>query len=531
MTSSAGFRLRGSNPDVLSCIANLSSDEVFTPPDLANRMLDTLEEAWASKHEGANLWADKTVKFLDPCTKSGVFLREITSRLAQGLACEITSLQDRIEHILTKQVFGIATTRLTSLITRRSVYCSKLANGEHSIAKSFVNSDGNVWFERTEHSWVQGKCKYCGARASAYDRGEEFETYAYAFIHAEDVSKHVERIFGGSMQFDVVIGNPPYQLGQSGGDAVGNFATPIYQKFVQAAKKLDPRYMIMVTPSRWFTGGVGLSAYRNEMLNDRRLRILVDFPDATEVFPGTQIKGGVSYFLWDSAWNDLCEVVTVSDGKTTASAIKRDLGTYDVLVRLNDAIPILEKVLTYNADHNVGKLSDKVSTSRPFGLRTYVRGAENTKGLSEPVSLIGRNSQTFIERSKIIRNHHWVDQWKVFLGSAYGAGEGYPHKIYNEPIVAGPKTACTETYLVIDRFKNKQLAKNCALYLKTNFVRFLVSLRKNTQHITSDRFQFVPDLPMDSIWTDDLLYQQYAITEAEISFINSIIRPMTTVNE
>ena len=154
MNGQASFSLRGRNPDVLTCIANLSNDEVFTPPEFANRMLDTLAEAWAANNGGADLWADSSVRFLDPFTKSGVFLREITSRLTKGLAAQIPDLQERVDHILTKQVFGIGITNLTSLLARRSVYCSKHANGQHSIAKSFASDAGNIWFERMEHTWA-----------------------------------------------------------------------------------------------------------------------------------------------------------------------------------------------------------------------------------------------------------------------------------------------------------------------------------------------------------------------------------------
>jgi site-specific DNA-methyltransferase (adenine-specific) len=167
----ASFALRGRNPDVLTCIANLSNDEVFTPPEFANRMLDTLAEAWAADHNGVNLWVDKSVKFLDPCTKSGVFLREITSRLVKGLAAEIPDLEERADHILTKQVFGIGITYLTSLLARRSVYCSKHAQGKHSITKGFDSDDGNIWFERTGHTWADGKCTYCGASQKTFERG------------------------------------------------------------------------------------------------------------------------------------------------------------------------------------------------------------------------------------------------------------------------------------------------------------------------------------------------------------------------
>src|SRR5690348_9039048 len=191
MSAQASFTLRGRNPDVLTCIANLSNDEVFTPHEFANRMLDTLAEAWAAANGGADIWADKTVRFLDPCTKSGVFLREITSRLTNGLAGAIPNLDERVNHILTKQVFGIATTQLTSLLARRSLYCSKHANGQHSIARGFKSEAGNIWFERTEHTWADGRCTYCGASQNALDRGEGLETHAYAFIHTRDIKTRV----------------------------------------------------------------------------------------------------------------------------------------------------------------------------------------------------------------------------------------------------------------------------------------------------------------------------------------------------
>ena len=526
MNGQVSFSLRGRNPDVLTCIANLSNDEVFTPPEFANRMLDALAEAWSANNRGANIWADGAVRFLDPCTKSGVFLREIASRLTKGLAEEIPNLEKRVDHILTKQVFGIGTTYLTSLLARRSVYCSKHAKGKHSIARSFSNDDGNIKYTRIEHTWVNGKCTFCGANQRDYDRGEDLETHAYELIHSDNVKARLATLFGGDMQFDVIVGNPPYQLGQSGGDAVGGFAMPIYQKFVQAAKSLDPRFIVMVTPSRWFAGGRGLDEYRSEMLADRRMRVLVDFPDASEAFPGTQIKGGVSYFAWDSSWNDGCEVTTIEHGAPTSAPMRRFLGTYDVLVRRNEAVPILEKVLTQNRKDRLGNLAAKVSPIQPFSIRTNFKGADRPSGLKKPIRLIGNGGDSFIERADVPRNHDWIDQWKVLLGRAYGAGDAFPHQIYNHPIIGGPRSACTETYLVISRFDTEVDAKRFAAFLRTRFVRFLVSLRKNTQDIYSERFQFVPDLPMDRDWTDEKLYKKYGITKDEIAFIDSMIRPM-----
>jgi len=526
MNAQVSFALRARNPDVLTCIANLSNDEVFTPPELANRMLDTLAEAWAENNKGANIWADKTVRFLDPCTKSGVFLREITTRLTKGLEKEIPDLQKRVDHILTKQVFGIGITHLTSLLARRSVYCSKHAKGKHSIAKGLSSDDGNIWFKRIKHKWAHDKCKYCGANRRDYDRGETRETHAYAFIHTDNIKARLAEIFGGNMQFDVIIGNPPYQLGQSGGEAVGGFAMPIYQQFVKSAKSLDPKFVVMVTPSRWFAGGRGLDEYRSEMLADKRIRALVDFPDATEAFHGTQIKGGVSYFLWDSSWNDTCEVTTIQGGKPAAPPTRRYLDAYDVLVRRNEAVPILEKVLKVNAKDGYGNLASKVSSIQPFSIRTNFRGADTPKGIKKPVRLIGNGGDTFIPRADVPRNDDWIDEWKVLLGAAYGAGEGYPHQIYNHPILAGPETACSETYLVVNRFKSKAEAERFGGYLRTRLVRFLVSLRKYTQHLYNERFQFVPLLPMNQKWTDEMLYKKYGITKDEVAFIESMIRPM-----
>lgn len=528
MTTQSAFVLRGRNPDILTCIANLSNDEVFTPPELANQMLDSLAEAWASNNNGASIWADKNVRFLDPCTKSGVFLREITGRLTEGLKDVIPNLEKRVDHILTQQVFGIAITQMTSLLARRTLYCSKLANGEHSIATSFTDDSGNIWFERTNHIWSGEKCVYCGANKRDYDRGSLLETYAYAFTHADDLLAQFKAMFGGEMQFDVIIGNPPYQLGQSGGEAVGGFAMPVYQQFVDAAKSLDPRYIVMVTPSRWFAGGRGLDEYRKSMLSDRRLRVLVDFPDASDVFPGVEIKGGVSYFLWDSGWNDVCEVTTFTGG-LAGPAARRFLNEWDVLVRRNEAVSILKKVQSLCVKESIGTLASRVSPIQPFSIRTNFRGAPTKKGLRHPVTLYQNGGTSFIERKDVPRNDEWIDEWKVLLAGASGSGND--PQVLGLPIIAGPGSACTETYLVIGRFSTKREAINYSSYLKTRFLRFLVSLRKYTQHIYNERFQFVPDLPMDREWTDKDLYKKYRLTQEEIAFIESMIRPMDDSDE
>jgi hypothetical protein len=512
----AVFSLRGRNPDVLDCIANLSNDEVFTPPAFANQMLDTLSNAWAADNGGANLWSDSSATFLDPVCKSGVFLREITKRLIKGLEAEIPDLNERVDHILSKQVFGIAITHLTSLLARRSVYCSKHANGSHSVATSAQTDSGNIWFERLEHSWASGRCTYCGASQAALDRGADAESYAYAFIHNDNIKARVAEIFGDDMQFDVIIGNPPYQLDDGG---YGTSAAPIYQLFVERALDLDPRFAVFVTPSRWMSGGKGLDKYRERMLSDTRMRNIVDFPKLYEAFPGVKIRGGISYFLWDREHDGPCEVQTIWDGKPTAPPTARYLNAYDILVRRNEAIPILEKVTGAGET----TLVERVSTGKPFGLRTNFHGQADAKGLKDAVKLFGSQRVSWVERADLKNNVEWVDEWKVLMTAVQGTSAAVETKFLSKPIIAGPGTACTETYLVAGHFDTEEEASRYARYLRSRFVRFLVSLRKSTQHATRDVYAFVPDLPLNEDWDDAKLYKRYKLSKAEIAFIESQI--------
>lgn len=365
MNEQASFTLRGRNPDVLSCIANLSNDEVFTPPEFANRMLDTLAAAWAADNDGAGIWADSTVTFLDPCTKSGVFLREIATRLIKGLEAEFPDLQERVDHILTKQLFGIGITQLTALLARRSLYCSKHATGPHSVAKEFgANDDGNIWFERTEHVRDGDRCRICGAGKAFLDRGPDEENHAYAFIHSDNIKARLGELFGGEMHFDVIIGNPPYQMNDGG---FGMSAAPIYQLFVDQAMKLEPRYLSMVIQARWYAGGKGLDDFRKRMLNDERIRKLVDFEYSATAFHGVDIAGGICYFLWDRDNSGLCEVVNQLEGHTTST--RRALNEFLIFIRHGDAIPIIRKAKASSGEYG-RSLSSIVSSRKPFGLQT-----------------------------------------------------------------------------------------------------------------------------------------------------------------
>lgn len=520
------------NPDVLTCIANLSNDEVFTPPGFANKMLDTLADSWRVSNGGANIWADKSVKFLDPVSKSGVFLREISRRLTEGLKDEMPDLAARVDHILTKQVFGIATTYLTSLLARRSVYCSKFANGPHSIAKSFTTEDGNLWFERMEHSWAGGRCRYCGASQKSLDRGEGFESHAYAFIHTDDIKARLAELFGGDMQFDVIIGNPPYQLDDGG---YGTSAAPIYHDFVEQAKSLDPRYLSFVIPARWYAGGKGLDQFRESMLTDDRVRSIDDYLSASDVFPGVGLKGGVCYFLWDRDNPGPCLVTTHFTDKTLSVASRQLLEEgVDVFIRFNEGLSILKKVVGVETgqDHSLSLPNDKrferlVSSRKPFGLETTFKG-KVTKDAGDV--LVYQNGGTgYTPRSSVSMGVQLIDHWKLFAGyAAPGTGnkDTYPHRIISTPFIGGPGSISSETYLCIGPFDSKSHAESALSYLSCRLTRLLILLHKPSQHVTRKVYTFVPAQDWTRRWTDEDLYAKYGLSDGEIAFIEKVVRPM-----
>lgn len=494
------------NPDVLDALANLSNDEVFTPPKLANQVLDLLPP---------EIFKSTKTTFLDPGCKSGVFLREIAKRLIKGLEKEIPNLQKRLNHIYTKQLFAIAITELTELLSTRSVYCSKKANGKYSVCTKFKDEKGNIKFNKLNHTWINGRCKYCGASEEVYNRDEILETHAYEFIH----TKNPEEIF--KMKFDVIIGNPPYQLSDGGGRE--SSAVPLYHKFVQQAKKLNPRYLTMIIPARWYAGGKGLDDFRKDILTDQRISEIHDFPITSDCFPGLNIRGGVCYFLWDNSHKGDCKVFNYKK-RELISSIKRPLleENNNTFIRYNQAISILRKVKSFKEK----TFDNFVSARNPFGFTSNFGDFKNSKSDSHNIKLYRFGNEGYIKEKQISKSQELVHNYKVIVSKASPGGDEYPHKILSEPIISEPGSVCTETYLIIKKVSSKEEAENLITYIKTRFFRFMISLIKNTQNISRGVYAFVPLQDFSKPWTDEELYKKYDLTKEEVDFIESMIKPM-----
>ena len=492
------------NPDVLSCIANLSNDEVFTPPEVANAMLDMLPK---------EVFCDPKVTFLDPACKSGVFLREIAKRLLKGLEPLYPNLQERTDHIFKNQLYGMAITELTAHLSRRSLYCSKTANGNYSVAK-FETVDGNIRYKQVQHRFQAGKCIFCGASESEYGyekRGDDLETHAYELIH----TMHPEEIF--KMKFDVIIGNPPYQL-SDGGNGVS--ASPIYHRFIEQAIKLKPRYLSMIVPSRYFAGGKGLDAFRERMLNDRHLVKMVDFINAKDCFPQNSISGGVNYFLWDRDHEGDCEFTTVL-GESRDTKMRK-LNEFPTFVRYNNAVAIIHKVL----DSSFESLSSIVSSRNPFGIPTSARGDEKVK--PGYLRLISSKGIGYIKPSEVLKSKELVEKYKIMVSRITYEHAGEPDKdgklrVLSKVEVLNPGEVCTDSYLIIGGYDTAEEAENLKEYLKTKFARFLVSQTLSAINLSKEKFGFIPMQDFRERIDEEELYRQYGLDETEKEFISSLI--------
>ena len=490
------------NPDVLSCLANLSNDEVFTPPSVVNQMLDMLPQ---------ELFRSSKTTFLDIGCKSGVFLREITKRLITGLADEIPDLQTRVDHILHKQVFGIATTELTSLVSRRTLYCSKYPNCRYS-ASPFETVEGNIRFRNIPHTFVNGRCKWCGASEDQFGDAKRkgLETHAYEFIHTD----HPEEIF--KMKFDVIVGNPPYQL-SDGGNAAS--ARPIYHLFVNMAKTMKPRFMTMIIPSRWFTGGKGLDEFRRSMLGDKHIRKLVDYENFRDVFPGVDLAGGACYFLWDRDNEGICEVTNYS--KDEPLVAERYMDEFDVFIRQNLALEIVHKVQNSNKKF----LDERVSSRKPFGIPSnYI-----PQDYGVPCQFIQRIGVRYAKKADVDDSKGYLNKWKLLIPAAPIAGQ----TDFSKPVrffydgntrISKPGECCTESWLVAGAFDTEEEAVSYKSYIFTKIVRFLLLQTVVSQHISTKSFCFIPELGKYSgTYTDEMLCEKWGITNEEYEYIDSRI--------
>jgi site-specific DNA-methyltransferase (adenine-specific) len=322
------------------------------------------------------------------------------------------------------------------------------------------------------------------------------------------------------MKFDVIVGNPPYQLSDGGH---GRSASPIYHTFVEQAKKLNPRYLSMIIPARWYAGGKGLDGFREDMLNDDRVRKLVDFENSNDVFPGVDVAGGICYFLWDRDNKGDCEIFNMGYDKVLSST--RRLNEYHILIRHAQAIPIIRKV-NQNEKSSSENLNKIVSSSKPFGLRTFYKPKD--EGI--PCWFTQRVGLKYASLDDLHDNHGLLRKWKLLVPTQPIAGQtdfSKPVGFYYDGnvIVAKPGQACTESYLVANSFDSEEETLNFKSFLFTKTVRFLLLQCVISQHVTRDKFYFIPNLnKYDQEFNDDILRERWNITEEEWSFIDSKIK-------
>lgn len=469
------------------------------------------------------VWRDPSLKWLDPCTKSGVFLYHVAQRLMEGLKSEIPDYKDRLEHIYRNMLYGIAISELTGLIARRTLYqCKDASLGAYSIIK-FNNPEGNIRFPEAQCEWKNGRCIHCGLSQKNARVAGEREAHIHPFLHMD-----LSEIFGeDNMQVNIIMGNPPYQMQDSG---YGKSSSPLYHRFVDRAKAIEPELLTFVIPARWYAGGKGLDGFRQGMLSDPQISLLADYPRSGDVFPDVDIAGGVCSFVRDKHHQGDCLVIP--NGKTKRATLRR-LDAHEVFVRDSKDVEILEKVQVMAKKRGWGSMDRVVRPRNFYGLQAHKlpSSVSDVPRSQETILLITKDGDKYIPKDAISKNLDTIDYWKVTVSrtSSEHAGESDKQGLRNvisKPRVIPPGSACTETYLIVDLFRQHEPSGRMLGYVKTKIFRFLLSLCTPTQDITRRCFEFVPVLPLDRNWTDEILYDLFELDSTDIKHIESKIKPI-----
>lgn len=541
--------------DILETITNVGNDEVFTPRKTCEMILDSLPE---------EVWHNPNYKWLNPASKNGIFEREIAIRLDRGLKNIIPDEETRRKHILQNMIYAIGQTKFTSYIARRTLYYCSDANRKCDGIKAqdghYVNGyaigngswfddiEGNIKTPIAEHVFNKdNRCIYCKLpKTSKYMDSLQREQYAYEFIHhkPEELLSFLQDLFfkgDRKMKFDIIIGNPPYQLSDGGAQAS---ARPIYQLFIQNAIALNPKYLSMIIPSRWMIGGKGLDSFRLEMINDKHFVCLHDYLNPKECFPNNDIKGGVCYFVWAKEHNGKTTIYTHSSNEISKSTRYLRDGNMDIFIRFEKLISIKNKVLS----HKPNTIDSIVSARKPYGLeaetmlyaKKYNLPDFSKKAIKGGYSILGlgeKQKRTWMYIGKnypLPKVSPCLNKYKVFIAEAYGCGA--LGEMPSAPVVGTPGQLCTETFLEIGPFESSKEAENLIKYIKTKFFRCLVGIQKQTQHATQKVYRFVPlqnfSSNSDIDWSlkieliDAQLFKKYELTPDEIEFINNNISEM-----
>ncbi len=489
-----------SKEDIFELIPNQKTNQIFTPKKVVQMMINQLEE-----HD-PSLFTRTDSTFIDLYMKSGMYITEIVKKLFKNTRKEYKSDYDCLKHILENQVFGLAPSPILQGITQSFIFGF---DTENKISrKNFIQHDLTPQAQ-------------------------------------EGVAKqklHELLNLNENMKFDAVVGNPPYQIGDGSGGS-SDSAIPVYNKFIEEAINMKPQNICMIVPSKWMVGGRGLQNFREQMMEEKRLKMIYDYENASDCFPGVHIDGGVCYFIWDKDYNGMIDYTfKTNQGKINKSNRFLKNNQFEYVIRNNDIFSIISKI------SNEKSFSSIVSNTRPFGIRNYlfneperypesnlkfepfensikIYGVKGIKGGAKRV--IG-----YISDSIIVRSIESINKYKLFFTTSYSTNAINPP----ETIKGLPNEVCTETFLMIGHFESEKERNNCYNYISTDFFKTLLYFGKGTMHVTSSVFGLIPlqdfttksdiDWSKSTLDIDQQLYKKYNLAEVEISFIKSMIKPM-----